>query len=202
MIRVFHPGSGSRIWILTFYLSHPDPYPGSQILNPGIKKAPDPWSRNRIRNTGDFRFAQAVGGSVGYWLSTGAAVLRTHSMDQLSEAFMCKKEFSVYFIKTLSLKFLPFSSYDSLRICFLTHLVEGKNEGRKPDKDSSLRRLESLPRKLDSILRSWIPSQFFLTSEDLRDGLRSEAGNGTVAQRTRAWPFFLYYFIILKQGNN
>jgi hypothetical protein len=53
----------------------------------------------------------------------GAAVLTTHSMDQLLEAFMCKKEFSVYFIFTLSLKILPFLSYDALRICFLTHLV-------------------------------------------------------------------------------
>jgi hypothetical protein len=44
-------------------------------------------------------------------------------MDQPSEAFMCKKEFSVYFIFTLSHKFLPFLSYDALRICFLTHLV-------------------------------------------------------------------------------
>jgi hypothetical protein len=44
-------------------------------------------------------------------------------MDQLSEAFMCKKEFSVYFIYTLSLQFSPFLSYDTLRICFLTHLV-------------------------------------------------------------------------------
>jgi hypothetical protein len=44
-------------------------------------------------------------------------------MDQLSEAFMCKKQFSVYSIFTLSLKFLLFLSYDALRICFLTHLV-------------------------------------------------------------------------------
>ncbi len=38
---------------------------------------------------------QAVGGTVGYWLSMGAAVLTTHLMDELSETFMCKKEFSV-----------------------------------------------------------------------------------------------------------
>jgi hypothetical protein len=44
-------------------------------------------------------------------------------MDQFSETFMCKKEFSVYFIFTLSLSFLLFLSYDALRICFLTHLV-------------------------------------------------------------------------------
>jgi hypothetical protein len=49
-------------------------------------------------------------------------------MDQLSEAFMCKKEFSVYFIFTLSLKFLLFLSYDALRICFLTHLVHCYSE--------------------------------------------------------------------------
>jgi hypothetical protein len=36
---------------------------------------------------------------------------------------MCKKEFSVYFIYTLSLSFVPFLCYDALRICFLTHLV-------------------------------------------------------------------------------
>ena len=104
MIRIFHPGSGSRIWILTFYLSQiPILDPRSRIQGSKRHRIPDPGSRIRIRNTGEFGFAQAVGGSVGYWLSTGAAVLRTHSMDQLLEAFMCKKEFSVYFIFTLSL---------------------------------------------------------------------------------------------------
>ncbi len=82
MIRVFHPGSWS--WI-------PDP---------GSRCPKGTGSLIWIHNTGDFGFALAVGGSVGYWLSTGAAVLTTHSMDQLSEAFLCKKEFSVYFIKT------------------------------------------------------------------------------------------------------
>jgi hypothetical protein len=45
MIRVFHPGSGSRIWIPDLdpdFIPIPDPYPGFQIPNPGIKKAPDP----------------------------------------------------------------------------------------------------------------------------------------------------------------
>ncbi len=56
-------------------------------------------------------------------LAAGAKGLMTHSMDQVSEAFMCKKEFSVYFVFKLSLYFLPFLSYDALRICFLTHLV-------------------------------------------------------------------------------
>ncbi len=46
IIRVFHPGSGSRIWILTFYLSRiPILDPRSQIPNPGVKNAQDPWSR-------------------------------------------------------------------------------------------------------------------------------------------------------------
>ncbi len=104
MIQVFHSGSGSRIWSLTFYLSQiPILDPRSQIQGSKRQWIPDPGSRIQIRNTGDFGFAQAVGGSIGYWLSTGAAVLRTHSMDQLSEAFMCKKEFSVYCIYTLSL---------------------------------------------------------------------------------------------------
>ncbi len=43
-IRVVHPGS--RIRMLTF--SHP----GSRIPDPGVKKAPNPGSRIRIRNTG------------------------------------------------------------------------------------------------------------------------------------------------------
>ncbi len=104
MIQVFHPGSGSRIWILTFYLSQiPILDPRSRIQGSKRQWIADPGSWIRIHNTGDFGFAHAVGGSVGYWLSTGAAVLRSHSMDQLSEAFMCKKEFSAYFIYTLSL---------------------------------------------------------------------------------------------------
>jgi hypothetical protein len=123
MIRVFHPGSGSGIWILTFYLSRiPILDPRSRIQGSKRHRIPVPWSPIWIRNTGDFGFAQAVGGSIGYWFSRGAAVLRTNSMDQLSEAFMCKKEFSVYFIFTLSLQFSPILSYDALRICFLTHL--------------------------------------------------------------------------------
>jgi hypothetical protein len=39
MIRVVHPGSGSRIRMLT--ISHP----GSRIPDPGVKKAPNPGSR-------------------------------------------------------------------------------------------------------------------------------------------------------------
>jgi hypothetical protein len=67
--------------ILTFYLSWIlilDP----RSRNQGSKRqrSPDPGSRIRIRNTGDFGFPHAVGGSIGYWLSTGATVLTTHSM--------------------------------------------------------------------------------------------------------------------------
>jgi hypothetical protein len=104
MIRVFHPGSGSRIWILTFYLSQiPILDPRLQIQGSKRHRIPDPRSWIRIRNTGDFWFAQVVGGSIGYLLLTGAAVLMTHSMDQVSEAFICKKEISVYFVLSLSL---------------------------------------------------------------------------------------------------
>jgi hypothetical protein len=39
------------------------------------------------------------------------------------------------------------------------HFVEQKNEGRKPDKNSSTRRLEFMPRNLDQKCRSRIPSQ-------------------------------------------
>ncbi len=112
MIRVFHPGSGSRIRILNFYPSWIlILYSRSQIQGSKRHRSPDPGSRIQIQNTGDFGFAQAVGGSVGYWLSTGDAVFTTHSVDQLSEAFMCKTELSVYFILTLSLSFVPFLSY-------------------------------------------------------------------------------------------
>jgi hypothetical protein len=98
MIRVFHPGFRSRIWILTFYLSLiPILDPRSRIQGSKRQRIPDAGSCIRIRNIGDFGFAQVVGGSIGYWLLTGAAVLKTHSMDQVSEAFMCKKEFSVYY---------------------------------------------------------------------------------------------------------
>ncbi len=99
MIRIFHPGSGSRIRILTFYPSRIlILYPRSRIQGSKRHRSPDTVSRIQILNTWDFGFAQAVGGTVGYWILTGAAVLTTHSMDQLSEASMCKKEFSVYFI--------------------------------------------------------------------------------------------------------
>jgi hypothetical protein len=109
MIRIFHPGSGSLIRILTFYPSRIlILYPRSRIQGSKRHRSPDTGSWIRIRNTWDFGFAQAVGGTIGYWLLTGAAVLTTHSMDQLSEAFMCKKEFSVFFIYTLSIHFYRF----------------------------------------------------------------------------------------------
>ncbi len=110
MIRVFHPGSGSRTRILTFYPSRIlILYPRFRIQGSKRNRSPDPGSQIRIRNTGDFGFPQAVGGTVGYWLSTGPAVLTTHSMDQLSEAFMCNKEFCVYFyFNIISLTFTAF----------------------------------------------------------------------------------------------
>jgi hypothetical protein len=64
MIRVFHPGS---IQTLTFYLSRiPILDPRSRIQGSKSYRIHDPGSRIQIRNTGDFRFAQPVGGSVGY----------------------------------------------------------------------------------------------------------------------------------------
>jgi hypothetical protein len=67
MIQVFHPGSGSRIWILTFYLSQiPILDPRSRIQGSKRQRIPDPRSRIGIRNTGDFGLAQAIGGIIGY----------------------------------------------------------------------------------------------------------------------------------------
>jgi hypothetical protein len=67
MIQVFHPGSGSGIWILTFYLSQiPILDPRSRIQGSKRQRISDPISRIRIRNTGDFGLAQAIGGSIGY----------------------------------------------------------------------------------------------------------------------------------------
>jgi hypothetical protein len=49
--RKYDPGCSSRIRMLTFY--------PSRIPDPGIKKAPDPGSRIRIRNIG-FRFSLSL----------------------------------------------------------------------------------------------------------------------------------------------
>ncbi len=83
----YDPGFPSQIRIPDLksdFLPNPDPDPGSQIRIPGVKKAPDPWSRIRIRNTGDFWFAQAVGGSVGYCLnnSFNGSALRSFYVQQ------------------------------------------------------------------------------------------------------------------------
>jgi len=104
----YDPGFSSRIRILDpdpDFLPIPDADLGSQILDRGVKRhrIPDPGSWIQIRKTGDFGFALAVGCSIGFWHSRGAAVSTTHLMDQLSVAFICKKEFSVYFISTQSL---------------------------------------------------------------------------------------------------
>jgi hypothetical protein len=67
IIRVFHPGSGSRIWILTIYLSQiPILDPRSRIQRSKRHRIPDPGSWIQVCKTGDFGFAQAVGGSVRY----------------------------------------------------------------------------------------------------------------------------------------
>jgi len=67
MIQVFHPVSGSPIRILNFYPSRIlIMYPRSRIQGSKTHRIPDPGSWIRIRNTVDFGFAQAVGGSVGY----------------------------------------------------------------------------------------------------------------------------------------
>ena len=66
MIRVFHPGSGSRIWILTFYLSR------IPILDP----------RSRIQ------------GSKRHWSPDPGSGFATLEIRVCSgKAFMCKKEF-------------------------------------------------------------------------------------------------------------
>ncbi len=46
--KKYDPGCSSRIRMLTFS------YPGSPIPDPGVKKAPNPGSRIRIRNTGTY----------------------------------------------------------------------------------------------------------------------------------------------------
>jgi hypothetical protein len=67
IIWVIHPGSRSRIWILTIYLSQiPILDPRSRIQGSKRHRIPDPGSQIRIGNIGDFVFAQDVGGSVSY----------------------------------------------------------------------------------------------------------------------------------------
>jgi hypothetical protein len=67
MIWVFHPGSGSQIRILTLYPSLILILcPRSRIQGSKRHRSLDPRSRIRIRNTGNFGFAEAVGGTVGY----------------------------------------------------------------------------------------------------------------------------------------
>ncbi len=67
----YDPGFSSRIRILDpdpDFLPIPDPDLGSQILDPGVKKARDPRSRIPDPDLQHWRFriALAVGGSVGY----------------------------------------------------------------------------------------------------------------------------------------
>ncbi len=47
------------------------------------------------------------------------------------------------------------------------HFVERTNEGRKPDKNSSTRRLEFMPRNNDNKIRSRIPSLVFYFPNNL-----------------------------------
>ncbi len=110
MIRVFHPGSGSRIWILIFYLSR------IQILDPrsriqGSKKhrIPAPGSWIRIRNNVDFGFAQAVGGSVGYWLFNGRCCLNnSFNGSALSSFYAQKRILRIFYFHIFSLVFTVF----------------------------------------------------------------------------------------------
>ncbi len=64
MIRVFHPGFESRIWIPDLdpdFLPTPDPDPGSQMPNSGIIKAPDPWSQILDPDSKHWRFRVCSG---------------------------------------------------------------------------------------------------------------------------------------------
>ncbi len=105
MIRVFHPGSGSRIRILNFYLSWIlILYPRSQIQGSKRHRSPDPGSRIRIRNTGDFGFAQAVGGSVCYWLFNGRCRLyNSFNGLALRSFYVQKRILRIFYLNIISL---------------------------------------------------------------------------------------------------
>ena len=60
----YDPGFPSRIRIPDLnpdFLPIPDPDPGSQIPNPGIKKATDPWSRIQDPDSEHWRFLVGLG---------------------------------------------------------------------------------------------------------------------------------------------
>ncbi len=111
MIQVFHPGSRSRIWILTFYLSQiPILDPRSRIQGSKRQRIPDPGSRIRIRNTGDFRFAQAQGvASVKVLTFNGRCCLKdSFNGSALRSFYVPKRILRIFYLHIVSLIFTVF----------------------------------------------------------------------------------------------
>jgi hypothetical protein len=107
----------------------PDPYPVSQIPNPEVKKAPEPWSQIPDLDSQHWRF-RVCSGCRGYcWLLTFndcCCLDNSFNGSSLRSLYVQKRILRIFYLNIICL-FLPFISYDALRICFLTHLVRAQS---------------------------------------------------------------------------
>ncbi len=109
MIRVFHPGSGPQIRILTFYPSRIlILYPRSQIQGSKRNRSPDPGSRIRIKH---WRF-RLSSGCTGYrWLLTfnGPCCLNnSFNGSALRSFYVQKRILRIFYLNIISLIFIAF----------------------------------------------------------------------------------------------
>ncbi len=107
------------------FLPIPDPDPVSQIPNPGVKKALEPWSRILDPDSQHWKFWLSSGCRGYRWLLTfnGRCCLNnSFNGSALRSFYVQKRILRICYFNIISL-ILPFLSYGALRICFLTHLV-------------------------------------------------------------------------------
>ncbi len=112
--QIYDPGFPSRIRIPDpdpDFLPIPDPDPVSQIPNPGVKKAPEPWSRILDPDSQHWRFRLGSGCRGCRWLLTfnGHCCLNnSFNGSALRSFYVQKKIFCIFYFHIISLIFTVF----------------------------------------------------------------------------------------------
>ncbi len=166
----YDPSFTSRIRIPNLdpdFLPIPDPNPGSQIPNPGIKKAPDPWFRIPDPDSQHWRFWVCSGCSGLRWLLTfnGRCCLKnSFNGSALRSFYVWKKILRISYFHIISLIFTVF------KLWCPAHLFPNTPRTRALEKDMSRPGLETRPprRKASTLAKSYCNSQRFCYSEPLQ----------------------------------
>ncbi len=117
-MSLFWPGISSlRWWSSIFCQKLQLTYPQASLVLKDAQAAGEAFNPQK-RTSSTSKHKIVVGGSLHYWPCMGAAVLTTHLIGQLSEAFMCKKRFSIYFFLHIISLICTVFKLCCLRICY------------------------------------------------------------------------------------